>query len=165
MRFLLLLVAAQLVALGACGAAEMPGFYTRSVSASADVVYDAVYHSLEQDRFWVIAEPNIGMTLARNEKRWGEDYNRNGFDAIRSMVFCHPWYANQLSNQAPEALALCPFTVTLLQAGDEAVVTFARPTAVVTSGPALALVQEIEAGIVTALDRALDEVGEQDAER
>jgi hypothetical protein len=133
-------------------------FFTRTVTASAEVTYDAVYHSLEESRFSVIAEPNIGRSLTRYEERWGEDYNRSGLDAIRSMVFCSPWYANQLSNKDPQALALCPFSVTLLHKAGDSTITFARPTAMVTSGPAVELVQDLEATILTALNRALDDV-------
>lgn len=156
MRTRLLWLTTFVLLLSACGAASP--IYTRSIAAAPDLVYDAVYHSLEQDRFWVIAEPNIGKTLSRNEKRWGDDYNRNGFDTIRSMVFCNPWYANQLSNKAPNLLALCPFNVTLLSANGQTTITFERPTVIVTDGPARELVVKLEAEIITALERAFAEL-------
>ena len=140
--------------------AAYAAFYTRSITAPADLVYDAVYHALEENRFYVIAEPNIGKSLARNAQRWGEDYNRNGLESIRSMVFCSPWYANQLSNVAPPLLGLCPFSVTLLHLRGDTTITFERPTAVVTTGPARELVAELEAGVVGALEGALDELAD-----
>lgn len=156
MRASALMVAALALLLGACASA--PPIFTRSIQAAPDLVYDAVYHSLEQDRFWVIAEPNIGKTLSRNAERWGEDYNRNNLDTIRSMVFCNPWYANQLGNQSPALLALCPFNVTLLSSGGDTTIAFERPTAVATSGPAAELIRELEADVIAALDRAFDEL-------
>ncbi len=62
-------------------------------------VYPAVYKSLEQARFFVVFEPDIGANLSGFAKRWGDDYNRNGLSAIRSMVFCNGWYTNQVSNK------------------------------------------------------------------
>ncbi|MEM9388334.1 MAG: hypothetical protein AAGA68_25000 [Pseudomonadota bacterium] len=152
------------VALAACvsatQAAEHPEdpIYQRSVMADQAAAYDAVYHSLEESRFWVIAEPNIGKSLAKNEERWGENYNRNGYEAIRSLVFCSPWYANELSNLDPRALAMCPFSATMLYREGQATVLFERPTTVVTEGPAKELVARLEAAVVEALDRAIAEL-------
>ncbi len=42
-------------------------------------------------------------------------YNRSKLSAIRSMVFCNGWYANQVSNKDPHMLALCPLHMTLIE--------------------------------------------------
>ncbi len=137
-------------------------FYERSVRADQDVAYDALYHSLEESRFVVIAEPNIGKSLARNEARWGENYNRNGIEAIRSLVFCSPWYANEFSNVNPTLLAMCPFSATMTYRDGVATVLFERPAKIVTEGPGKELVAELDAAIVGALDRAIAELQEPD---
>ncbi|MEO0423317.1 MAG: hypothetical protein AAF184_13320 [Pseudomonadota bacterium] len=138
--------------------------YQRSVMADQATAYDAVYHSLEESRFWVIAEPNIGKSLARNAERWGENFNRNGYEAVRSLVFCSPWYANELSNLDPRALAMCPFSATMLYRDGEATVLFERPTTVVNEGPAKELVARLEAAVVEALDRAIAELADDGAQ-
>ncbi len=78
-----------------------------------ETVYDSIYKSLEEKRFYVVFEPNIGANLAGFAERWGEDHNRNGLTAIRAMVFCNAWYANQVSNLDPQMLALCPLHLTV----------------------------------------------------
>lgn len=36
----------------------------------------------------------------------GEDYNRNNFEGVHSMVICNPWYANQVLNLDPVMMTL-----------------------------------------------------------
>ena len=158
-----------LASLTACGSVKMaPGMpakpsaiFTRAINAEPSLVYDAVYHSLEASQFVIVAEPDIGKTLARNAERWGENYNRNDFDSIRSMVFCSPWYANEFSNVHPALLAFCPFNVTLLSSSGVTTVLFVRPSSAATTGAGAALAREVESIIVTALDRALDELNDE----
>ena len=99
-----------LVLLTGFARAELPGVLAWEANQDLDTVYKEVYNSLEENRFFVVFEPNIGSNLARFSERWGEDYNRNGLSGIRSMVFCNAWYANQVSNLEPDLLALCPHT-------------------------------------------------------
>ena len=72
------------------------GVYIQQVDKPLSVVYDSVYKSLEDARFFVVFEPNIGANLASFADKWGDDYNRNKITGIRSMVFCNGWYANKV---------------------------------------------------------------------
>ncbi|HSR63949.1 MAG TPA: hypothetical protein VLN56_11145 [Gammaproteobacteria bacterium] len=36
----------------------------------------------------------------------GEEYNRNNFEDVHSMVICNPWYANQVLNLDPVMMTL-----------------------------------------------------------
>lgn len=139
-------------------AADSPAIYSRSASAPLDVVYDRVYKALENDRFFVVFEANIGSNLARFKDRWGEDYNRSGLDGIRSMVVCNPWYTNQLSNADPGMLALCPLSVTLVSKSLETTVLFARPTAMAGDSPAGAVLEEVEQAIISAIEKGLSDL-------
>ena len=68
--------------------------YRQQVNKPLSEIYDKVYKSLEDARFFVVFEPDIGANLARFSEKWGDDYNQNNLSAIRSMVFCNGWYAN-----------------------------------------------------------------------
>lgn len=114
--------------------------------------YQKVSSALEEHRFFVVFEPNIGQSISRFEQRWGEDYNRNNFTAIRSLVFCNPWYVNQVSNQDPSMLALCPLSVTLTQQGTTTTLHMLRPSVIGQHSPARALLEELEADLVKALE-------------
>ncbi len=122
-----------------------------TLAGDFDTNYQKVSSALEEHRFFVVFEPNIGQSISRFEKRWGEDYNRNGFTAMRSLVFCNPWYVNQVSNQDPTMLALCPLSVTLTQQGNTTTVHMLRPSVIGQHSPAKALLEELEGDLLKAL--------------
>lgn len=126
-----------------------------SVKGSMDQVYPAVYEALENARFFVIFEPYISKNLARFSERWGENYNRSQLDSIRSMVFCHAWYANEVSNKDPDMLSLCPLRVGLYQKDGMTHVVFARPSVIAEHSPARGVLLEAEQDIIRAIQKGL----------
>ena len=104
-----------------------PLVYDRTVSSGMEDVYKSIFTALENNSYFVIFEPNIGKNLSHFAKRWGEDYNKNKLDSIRSMVFCSAWYANKISNIDPSMLALCPLHITLYSKNNKTHVLFVRP--------------------------------------
>jgi hypothetical protein len=129
--------------------------YQKTVDASMDVTYKRVYQQLEENRFYVVFEPNIGSNLSGFAERWGDDYNRSGLTGIRSMVFCNGWYANAVSNADPTMLALCPLHITLTEKEGRTTVLFARPTVIAAGSPAAEIAAEIENKVINALEQAL----------
>lgn len=117
--------------------------------------YDIVYKALEDKRFYVVFEPNIQKNLSHFAKRWGEDYNRNRLEGIRSMVFCNGWYANAVSNADPDMLALCPLHITLVQKDGMTRILFVRPTVIAADSKARSVAREIEQEVSKALDEAV----------
>lgn len=126
-----------------------------SVQSSLDEVYPVLYQALEEHRFFVIFEPNIGANLANFAERWGDDYNRNRLGGIRSMVFCNPWYANQVSNLDPDMLALCPLSLTLIEQQGETRILFVRPAYIAAGSKAEPLLQELEYDLNKAVNAGL----------
>lgn len=119
-----------------------------------DSNYEKVSQALEDNRFYVIFEPNIGRSISNFKERWGEDYNKNGFEAVRSIVFCNPWYVNQVLNKDPEMAALCPLSVTLLHKNNQTELMFLRPGQLKPESPAQDTLLELEHDIVKALKQA-----------
>jgi uncharacterized protein (DUF302 family) len=146
-----------LVVLAASGAvrAELSGVLHWESGHDLEAVYDSVYKSLEENRFFVVFEPDIGRNLAGFAERWGEDYNRNDLQGIRAMVFCNGWYANQVSNLEPRLLALCPLHLSVYRQGDSTHVVFVRPGLVGKNSKAEALLQELEADVSKAVEQGL----------
>lgn len=118
---------------------------------SMSKVYPAVYEALEEAKFFVVFEPNIGENLSQFADRWGEDYNRNELSGIRSMVFCNGWYANQVSNQDPSMLALCPLRLTVIEKDGRASVLFVRPTHIAAHSAAREVLAEVEGEVIAAI--------------
>jgi len=129
--------------------------YQQRVEKPVDDVYAAVYSALEDARFFVVFEANIGKNLAGFAERWGDDYNRSKLSAIRSMVFCNGWYANQVSNLDPVMLGFCPLHITIIENNGVTTVLFNRPSVMAGDSPALPVLREVENGVIAAIEKAL----------
>ena len=125
--------------------------YKQTVSSSMKKVYPAVYDALEEARFYVVFEPYISKNIERFADKWGDSYNQNKLDSIRSMVFCNGWYANKVSNADPDMLALCPLRLSLYEKAGETTVLFARPTVIGEFSQAKPVLQEIENKVIEAI--------------
>jgi len=123
-----------------------------------DTTYKVVYNHLEDNRFFVVFEPDIQKNLSRFAERWGEDYNRNKLEGIRSMVFCNGWYANRVSNADPDMMALCPLHITLTQKLGKTRILFIRPSKVASGTKAQAVAKELEDDVAKAIDAAVNEL-------
>jgi len=129
--------------------------YKQTAGAPMDKVYPAVYASLEKARFFVVFEPQISKNLQHFAEKWGDNHNRNKLDSIRSMVFCHAWYANEVSNKDPDMLALCPLRIGLYEKQGRTTVVFSRPSVIAANSPALGVLQEVEADIIAAIKQGM----------
>jgi hypothetical protein len=148
-------VFAVLLLLSVVARAELPGVLHWELKQNLEIVYNSVYKALEENRFFVIFEPNIGRNLAGFSERWGEDYNRNKLTGIRSMVFCNPWYVNQVSNFDPEMLALCPLHISLYEKDGSTHVVFVRLSHVGEGSAAKPVLAEVEAAVSAAVEAGL----------
>jgi len=131
------------------------GVYIKQVDKPLSDVYDKVYNSLEEARFYVVFEPNIGANLASFSKKWGDDYNQNNIAEIRSMVFCNGWYANKVSNLDPNMLGFCPLHITLIEREGKTTVLFNRPGIIAQNSPAKELLLTIESEVIEAIQLGL----------
>ena len=118
-------------------------------------IYDKLYKAMEDAHFYIVFEPDIGKNLASFAERWGEDYNRSHLDAIRAMVFCNGWYANQAANRDPDMLALCPQHLTLIESHGKTTALYARPTVIAADSPARKVLSELEDGVIAAIKKGM----------
>ena len=135
--------------------AQSDAVFKMSVEKPMNEIYDKVYASLEESRFYVVFEPNIGENLARFSERWGDEYNQNKLSGLRSMVFCNVWYANQVSNKDPDLLGLCPLHLSVLEKNGKTTVLFNKPTVYSANSPAHSLIQEIENKVIVAVKNGM----------
>ena len=122
---------------------------------SLETSYDTIYKALENNNFFVVFEPDIQKNLSFFAERWGDNYNRNKLEGIRSMIFCNGWYANAVSNADPDMMALCPLHITLVQKAGVTRILFSRPTVIAAGSKALSVAREIEQDVSKALDEAV----------
>jgi uncharacterized protein (DUF302 family) len=129
--------------------------YKQQVDKPLSEVYGQLYKSLENARFFVVFEPNIGENLARFSDKWGDEYNRNNISAIRSMVFCNGWYANKVSNLDPDMLGFCPLHLTLIEREGKTTVLFNRPASMAGNSPAKELLKTLENEVIEAIKQGM----------
>jgi len=125
--------------------------YKQLVNQPMSKVYPAVYKALEDARFYVVFEPDMGKNLKYFAEKWGDDYNRNRLRHIRSMVFCNAWYANAVSNADADMLGLCPLRISLYEKQGKTVVLFARPTVIAAQSKAKNIIQNVEDEVIAAI--------------
>lgn len=142
---------------GLAAAQAQDGVFTAQARAPLNEVYLRVYESLENRGLYVVFEVDLGSTMARFKEQWGEDYNRNALEGIKSMVVCNARYANRVGNADPTLLALCPLRVALTHRAGVTTVLFARPTVIARGSPAEPVVKELEEVVVGAIQEALEE--------
>jgi len=150
-----LLMMAGLILWAAPVRAESPMIYEKQVKGTIEETYKKVFEALENNGYFVVFEPNLGKNLAYFEKRWGKDYNKNNLEAIRGMVFCNAWYANQISNTDPQMLALCPLHITLVHKEGVTRIVFVRPSLVATGSPAEKIALELEQDVIRTIESGL----------
>lgn len=127
--------------------------YVKPIKKPLTEVYKKVFTALENGGYFVVFEPNIGKNLEHFAQRWGDDYNRNKLEAIRSMVFSNAWYDNQISNADPEMLALSPLHITLTHKKGVTTILFVRPSVVAADSPARKVVTELEQDVIKTIER------------
>jgi len=136
-------------------AGDNPVVYSQQVDKPVAQIYDKLYKSLEDARFFVVFEPNIGKNLARFSDKWGDEYNQNNIAEIRSMIFCNGWYANKVSNLDPDMLGFCPLHLSLVEREGKTTVLFNRPSIMAQNSPAKALLEKIESEVIAAIQQGL----------
>ena len=129
--------------------------YVRHRKKPLNEVYNSIFTALENNGYFVVFEPNIGKNMALFEERWGKDYNKNKLEAIRSMVFCNAWYANQVSNADPQMLALCPLHISLVHKEGVTRILFIRPSLVATGSAAEKVALELEQDVIRTIESGL----------
>ena len=137
--------------------AESPNVFEYQVQQPMSQIYGRLYKELEDDGFYVVFEANIGKNLSCMADKWGENYNRNQLEGIRSMVFCNGWYANAVSNVDPNMLALCPLRLTLMEKKGVTTALFARPSVIAADSPAHKVLLRVENDVISIIKKSMSE--------
>lgn len=136
--------------------ATPPSIFKASVKGDFDSVYKHVYSALENNRMFVVLQPDIGSNLSGFAKQWGDDYNKNKLERIKSMVFCNAWYVNQVSNADPDMLALCPLHLTLTHKQGVTSVVFVRPDMVAKGSGAEKITIELTEKVINVINEGIE---------
>jgi uncharacterized protein (DUF302 family) len=126
--------------------------FERNIRRDAGLVYKQLFTALENNGYFVVFETNIGKNLSRFAQRWGDDYNKNKLESIRSLIFCNGWYANQVSNADPKMLALCPMHITVIHKEGVTSILYVRPGQVAKNSAASKIAEELERDVLRVIN-------------
>lgn len=118
---LLVLICAPL-----CAAGDLPGVLRMETTLPVETVYERAYKALEQARFWVVHEDDLGARMAGQAGAWGANYNRSQLGAVRVLAFGRLESANALANEDPDLLALYPLHLAVYERGGISVLVLPR---------------------------------------
>lgn len=149
------LLSLLLLIFAAVAQASPPGVYVKVTDLPMDAAYDKVYKALEANKFWVVFEADLAARMARFAERWGDDYNRQGLSAAKSLVFCNIWWTNQVASADPDMLALCPLHLSLYEKDGKTSVTMLRPSAAAKGSGAEKEAAELEQELIGVIEGAL----------
>jgi len=130
--------------------------YEKIIKGDFNKIYQTVFTALENNGYFVVFEPNIGKQLERFKQRWGDKYNKNKIERIKSMIFCNAWYANEVSNMDPKLLAMCPMHITLTEKQGMVSLLFVRPSIIAKGSGAEKVALEIEQDVLRSIEEGLN---------
>lgn len=110
--------------------------------------------TLEKEDLYIITKADISGTLAKMKNKLGKDYNKRGYEVAKSIIFCNPFYANQVMNIDPEMMALCPLKIMLLTKKGKTTALFVLPSKLAGKSPAKKILITVENKVKKALEKA-----------
>jgi len=130
------------------------GIYKVSAKKDFSSALKSLTHTLDKQNLYIISKANISSTLKRMKNKLGADYNKQHFDSVTSIIFCNPFYANEVMNLDPDMMALCPLKIMLMEKNGKTTALFVLPTTHASKSSAKKVLKEIENKVKKALKSA-----------
>ena len=140
-------------------------FFTTSLYASNSIYkvsvkkdFSSALHSikktLEDQNLYIISKADISGTLERMKGKLGKAYNKRGYQKVQSIIFCNPFYANDVMNLDPDMMALCPLKIMLMTKNGKTTALFVLPSKLSGKSSARKILLEVENKVKNALKKA-----------
>lgn len=147
---------ASLAVFGLCsfgtGIAAAGPMYVESVAAPISKVMPELQKALGQHHFKVVLHLDIlKMIKAKQHMLHIPNLDKPGFSDVQSVVFCNPFFFNQLLNAHWESSAACPLTLTVYGRGEKSYIVYPKRVALTGNTPALNVAKKIDKAVVGAL--------------
>ncbi len=130
------------------------GIYKVSVHENFSTALHVLKKSLEKEGLYIISKADISGTLAQLKDKIGKSYNKRGYTKAQSIIFCNPFYANDVMNEDPTMMALCPLKIMLLEKDGITTALFVLPSTFSKHSPAEKTLKIVENKVLSALKEA-----------
>lgn len=134
------------------------------IEGDFDTAKDLLRRELDAKGFFVVKDLNIGRNLAHFANKWGDNYNRNNFSRIHSLIICSAWYANETLNVSPPHMSLCPLSLALLHKDGVTMAHYALRQPMASPADISELMRMLDERFVQALDQAVSRIQEEMAQ-
>jgi len=128
--------------------------YKVSVKEDFRSALHSIKKTLEDQNLYIISKADISGTLAGIKGKLGKDYNKRGYEVAKSIIFCNPFYANDVMNADPDMMALCPLKIMLMSKNGKTTALFVLPSKLAGKSPAKKILREVENRVKKALKKA-----------
>ena len=128
--------------------------YKVSVNEDFRSALHNIKKTLEDQNLYIISKADISGTLASMKGKLGKDYNKRGYEVAKSIIFCNPFYANDVMNADPDMMALCPLKIMLMTKNGKTTALFVLPSKLSGKSPAKKILIEVENRVKKALKKA-----------
>ncbi len=128
--------------------------YKVSINEDFPTALHTLKKTLEQQNLYIISKADISGTLKRMKNKLGTEYNKRNYSKVQSIIFCNPFYANEVLNLDPDMMALCPLKIMLMEKNDRTTAPFVLPTALAKRSKARKVLAEVEKKVKKALKKA-----------
>ena len=128
--------------------------YKVSVKEDFRSALHSIKKTLEDQNLYIISKADISGTLASMKGKLGKDYNKRGYEEAKSIIFCNPFYANDVMNADPDMMALCPLKIMLMSKNGKTTALFVLPSKLAGKSPAKKILIEVENKVKKALKNA-----------
>ena len=130
------------------------GIYKVSVKKDFSSTLEMLTKTLDDERLYIISKADISATLKRMKGKLGKEYNKRGYTKVQSIIFCNPFYANDILNLDPDMMALRPLKIMLLEKNGKTTALFVPPSIFTQKSPAKKVLKEVEDKVKKALKNA-----------
>jgi len=128
--------------------------YKVSIKEDFRSALHSIKKTLEDQNLYIISKADISGTLERMKGKLGKDYNKRGYEKAQSIIFCNPFYANDVMNADPDMMALCPLKIMLMTKHGKTTALFVLPSKLAGKSPAKKILIEVENKVKKALKKA-----------
>ena len=128
--------------------------YKVSIKKDFSSALQHITKTLEDQNLYIISKADISGTLARMKAKLGKDQNQRNYEKVQSIIFCNPFYANDVLNADPDMMALCPLKIMLMTKQGKTTALFVLPSKLAGKSSAKKILIEIENKVKKALKKA-----------
>lgn len=132
--------------------------YKVSYNAPVDKVLENMLAKFKQEMLIVVWQLDILEEFKHKglDKKFGENFNKAGLTAVRTLVACNGKFGNDIINQDSDMMAYCPIRITLTEKDGVTTVLYVRPSSAPRDSKAYQSLVKLEKKVTKAIEESME---------